>query len=170
MITKDSKIKVVLKNSDKQFDACPVGVEIPSWLEGAPIEKNADGTFDVGYFEPKTKAIPGQSCWYKYGETFDGSPEVKALSINDTPNKYGECAIDDLSIVDDNGTKLCSLRDFTEMFEQALDSNLRLTPEEFVKELSQEQKLPVRDKDVSGRGSEFDFDDGETENQMSMGE
>ncbi len=138
-----------------------MGSEIPEWVEGAPVAKNEDGSFTVTTSWGKSTGNIMDCYWMRYGDNKDGSPDVNILTKS-------EPSFDDYYLCTEDGRNICPLREFDESFEQELDRNLSLTPEEFAKELEDElSDLPRKEQQGSNRGYEFSFDETETESELT---
>lgn len=121
--------------------ACPMGVEIPDWLEGAPIKKNHDDSFTITTSWGKSTGNMMDSYWVRYGTKEDGTPDANILTKS-------EPSFDDYYLCTEDGQNICPLRKFDEGFEYELDSNLRLTPEEYAAQLADEYGIQQGNKNV----------------------
>ncbi len=125
----------------KVIPACPMGVEIPDWLDGAPIEKNHDDSFTITTSRGKSTGNMMDSYWVRYGTKEDGTPDANILTKS-------EPSFDDYYLCTEDGQNICSLRDFDEGFEYELDSNFRLTPEEYAVQLAEENGIQQANKNI----------------------
>lgn len=62
------------------FPAMKVTDEFPTFLEGAPITHNADGSWTITTDWGQSTGFPGKAYWVKYGTKADGSPDANILT------------------------------------------------------------------------------------------
>ena len=109
MIPKSSKIFIqkAPKNyaQPKVTIACPMGTEIPDWLEGAPIKKNHDDSFTITTSWGESTGHMIDSYWVRYGTKEDGTPDANILTKS-------EPSFDDYYLCTEDGQNICSLREF----------------------------------------------------------
>ena len=75
--------------------AAPVTEEFPTFLEGAPIEHNADGSWSITTDWGKSHGFPGKAYWIRYGTKPDGKPDANILTKTERSYKdYIVCGED----------------------------------------------------------------------------
>lgn len=136
MIKTSSKIFVKDPIFKNVVIACPMGSEIPEWLEGASITKNIDGSFSLSTRLRNLTGNMMDSYWVRCGTDEN---EIPLANILDKSTPY----FDTYVVCTEDGQDICPLREFDEGYEQELDYNLSLTPEEYVQQLIEEKGIDI---------------------------
>ena len=133
----------------KVTPACPIGLEAPEWLDGAPIKKNPDDSFTITTGWGESTGVHGEAYWVRYGTKEDGTPDANILTKS-------EPSFDDYMLCTEDGQNICSLREFDEGFERALDDDLSLTPDAYANQLIAEMKGRGYESEDEQQSAELD--------------
>ena len=82
---------------------------IPSFLSGADIRKNVDGSWSIKTSWGESTGFPGECYWVLYGINEDGTPDANILTKTEKSFK-------DYIVCDENGEDLGWLSELDEMW------------------------------------------------------
>lgn len=83
--------------------------EIPSFLSGADVRKNRDGSWTIKTSWGESTGFPGESYWILYGKNEDGTPDANILTKTEKSFK-------DYIVCDEDGTDLGWLSELDEIW------------------------------------------------------
>ena len=98
IIEKDGKIYA----RPKVTEAALIGSRLPSFMDGADVTRNDDGSYTVTTDWGRSSGKPGDGLFVRYGTKADGKPDVNILTFGtESAKQYNLCTKD--------GRNLCRL-------------------------------------------------------------
>jgi len=98
ILEKDGKIY----SRPKVTEAALIGDRLPSFMDGADVVRNSDGSYTVTTDWGKSSGKPGDGLFVRYGTKADGTPDVNILTFGtESAAQYNICTRD--------GSNICRL-------------------------------------------------------------
>ena len=121
-----------------------IGYEVPSFLVGAPIEREMDGAFTIQTDWGKSKGYPEDAYFVLYGVKEDGTPDANILTKSEKSyDAYYVCTKDGEII-----GKLSELDPYSREEERSREvERLRKTKEQLLAEPKKSKKLEKKRED-----------------------
>lgn len=86
----------------KAYKAQEMADEVPSFLEGADIWRNEDGSWSIQTPWGVSTGTPGAAYWVRYGTREDGTPDANILAVE-------TASFEAYIVADEEGNDICSL-------------------------------------------------------------
>lgn len=96
--------------------------ELPAFLFGATVRKNADGSWTIKTNWGESTGFPGECYWVLYGKNADGTPDANILTKTETSFK-------EYIVCDEDGNDLGWLSELDEIWCSGIEQKYILSPD-----------------------------------------